>query len=206
MIRRRLFPFAMTGKLESRLIISYPIYLLGGMIVALNYRAVHEWALRHTRALLIGTVILAALSLAIDHVQGSSFVAQFVAPRLDVAAPMAVLYNVGAIFCLYRLGVFLASEARSAFTRRAVASTSRASFGIYLSQMIWIPMLVRLASRLHLHRHLPWLVLVVLVVVAVFLIGYVFTVVFEHTPLAPVLIGRTRASLHASDARQDEAA
>lgn len=192
MIRRHLFPFAMTGKLESRLIISYPIYLLGGVVIALNLRAAHEWLLRHTVGVIVGTLATAALALALDHVQGSSFVAQFVAPRLDVAAPLAVLYNVGAICCLYRAGVYLSSRRRRALTRDVVSSTARASFGIYLSQMIWIPLLVRVTAKLHLHAHLPWLAIVVMAVAIVFLVGYALTLVAERTPLALALVGRAR--------------
>jgi peptidoglycan/LPS O-acetylase OafA/YrhL len=195
-IRRHLFPFALSGRLETRLIISYPIYLLGGMVVALHLRDVHTWVVRHARTVISTTVLIAAAAFWFDHARGNSIVAQYFSPRLDVFAPLAVLYNLGAILCLYLLGVYLASPRRRSCTRAAVASTARASFGIYLSQMIWIPMLLRVSMKLHLPAHLSWFVVAIGVVVATFLIGYLVTVVLERTPLGPLLVGRSAVPWH----------
>ena len=53
----------------------------------------------------------------------------------------AIPYTVGAILSVYLLGVFLVSPRRSPRTRAAVKSGSDNSYGIYLSQLIWIPVL-----------------------------------------------------------------
>ncbi len=189
-LRRHLFPFALNGRLETRLIISYPVYLLGGMIFALHMREMHQWVIRHARAVVIATVVVAFVALSFNHVTGNSLVAQYLAPRLDVFAPLAVTFNIGAILCLYLLGVFLVSPKRQASTRAAVDSTSRASFGIYLSQMIWIPILLRVVLTLHLSAHLSWIVLSLGLVVVTFLVGYVFTLCCERTPVSLVLVGQ----------------
>jgi peptidoglycan/LPS O-acetylase OafA/YrhL len=198
-IRRHLFPFALSGRLETRLIISYPIYLLGGMIVALHLRDVHTWIVRHARIVIAVTVIIAAVAFWLDHARGNSIVAQYLSPRLDVFAPLAVLYNLGAILCLYLLGIYLASPRRSSPTRATVDSTARASFGIYLSQMIWIPMLLRVSTKLHLVAHLSWFVVALGVVVVTFLAGYLMTVLLERTPLGPLVVGDTAVTWRRGD-------
>jgi peptidoglycan/LPS O-acetylase OafA/YrhL len=190
-IRRHLFPFALSGRLETRLIVSYPIYLLGGMIVGLHLSEVHGWVIRHARAVIAGTAIVAVVALSLDHVTGNSLIAQYLAPRLDVFAPFAVLYNLGAIACLYLLGVYLTNDRRRSAVRVSVHSTSRASYGIYLSQLIWMPMLIRVSVRLHLSSHVSWWFLAAGVAVATFLVGYVMTLIVERTPLAPFLVGQS---------------
>jgi peptidoglycan/LPS O-acetylase OafA/YrhL len=189
-IRRHLFPFALSGRLETRLIVSYPIYLLAGMIVALHLGDLHDWVVHHARAVIAGTAVVAVVALSLDHVNGNSLVAQYLAPRLDVFAPLAVIYNLGAIACLYLLGVYLTSAQRRAWIHRVVGSTSRASLGIYLSQLIWIPILIRVSTKIHLSSHLSWFVFVAGVAIATFLAGYVVTLVAERTPLSGALVGQ----------------
>ncbi|HVB52197.1 MAG TPA: acyltransferase [Acidimicrobiales bacterium] len=189
-IRHHFFPVAIGGKLETRLILSYPIYLLGGMIVALNYRAFHRWMLRNAKVVLGLTVVAAALAVGLNYVTGSSFLTTNLAPNSDVLAPLAILYNAGAVLCLYLLGVYLVDRHSSARTRSLVASTSKASYGIYLSQMIWIPMLLRVSHRANLRAHVAWPFVVVAVVVVVFMLGYVFSEIVMRTPLGPFVVGR----------------
>jgi peptidoglycan/LPS O-acetylase OafA/YrhL len=189
-IRHHLFPFVIGGKLETRLIISYPIYLLGGMIAALNYRAFHEWMARNVKVVVGYTVLAAAIAVGLNYVTGTSFITTELAPNSDVLAPLAILYNVGAVLCLYLLGTFLVSQYRSKKTRSFVASTARASYGIYLSQMIWIPMLLRVATRTKIHSHLAWPFIVVMVLIVVFTLGYVLSSILMRTPLGPAVVGR----------------
>lgn len=196
-IRHHFFPFVIGGKLETRLILSYPIYLLGGMIVALNYRAFHLWMLRNANVVLGLTVVAAALAVGLNYVTGSSFVTMDLAPNTDVLAPLAILYNAGAVLCLYLLGVYLVSRHRSPRTRSVVASTSKASYGIYLSQMIWIPVLLRVSHRADVRAHVPWPFVVTAVLIVVFMLGYVFSEIVMRTPLGPFVVGR-RAYWNAS--------
>jgi peptidoglycan/LPS O-acetylase OafA/YrhL len=188
-IRHHLLPFEIGGKLETRLILSYPIYLLGGMIAALNYRAFHAWIVRNARFITTYALAAAAIAISLDYVRAGTFVATYFSPQSDVLAPLAIMYNIGAIFCLYALGVHLMSRRRSRRTRCVVASTADASYGIYLSQMLWIPMLVRVLARQPRWEQLVWPVRVILVVAVVFLMGYVMTKILERTPLARVLVG-----------------
>jgi len=188
--RHHVLPFAISGKLETRLILSYPIYLLGGMIVALNYRAFHRWMLRNAKLVVALAVVAGAVALGLNYVSGTGFVPTYLAPNSDVLAPLAILYNVGVVLCLYLLGVFLVDRHRSPRTRSVVTSTSNASYGVYLSQMIWIPVLQRVATRVHLSSHVSWIPVVVMVVIVVFSLGYVLSVILMRTPLGPVVVGR----------------
>jgi peptidoglycan/LPS O-acetylase OafA/YrhL len=195
-IRHHLLPFEIGGKLETRLILSYPIYLLGGMIAALNYRNFHAWIMRNARFILVYSLAAAALAISLDYVRTGTFVSIYIAPQSDVLAPLAIMYNIGAIFCLYAFGVYLMSVRRGHLTRGAVTSTANASYGIYLSQMLWIPMLVRASNNIHLSQHVAWPLRVVAVVAVVFLCGYVMTKILERTPFAPAFVGHPQVRRH----------
>ncbi len=56
--------------------------------------------------------------------------------------------------------------------------------------MIWIPILLRVVLTLHLSAHLSWIVLSLGLVVVTFLVGYVFTLCCERTPVSLVLVGQ----------------
>lgn len=194
-LRHHVLPFGFGGKLETRLILSYPVYLLGGMVVGLNYRAVHEWLVRHVRVVVGLALGFAAIALTLNALRSNGFVA-LVAPGSDVLAPVALVYNAGAILCVYLAGVALMKRRRR--TRAAVASAADATLGIYLAQMLWIPMLVRLAARFHAFGGLAWPLKCVIVVVVVFAAGYVLTIVAKRTPLARWVTGRPRVPMFAS--------
>ena len=101
-------------------------------------------------------------------------------------------YTVGAILSVYLLGVFLVSPRRSARTRAAVKSGSDNSYGIYLSQLIWIPVLGRLITNWH--PPIAWPVVTLAAVVVVYLLGFGFSALAARTPLARPLTGRSEVS------------
>ena len=53
------FGFKLSGVMQIRLITSYPIYLIGGMIVALHLDVIHDWIVAHAKTILVGTLISA---------------------------------------------------------------------------------------------------------------------------------------------------
>ena len=101
-------------------------------------------------------------------------------------------YDVCAIACLYLLGVYLVDPRRSLRTRAMVQSGSDNSYGVYLSQLLWIPILVRARHRLGFHVSWPIAVLVALVVT--YALGLLFTALVARTVLAKPIVGRSRAS------------
>jgi hypothetical protein len=73
-----------------------------------------------------------------------------------------------------------------------VKSGSDNSYGVYLSQMLWIPLLVRLRNSLGFH--IPWGVAVPLALILVYFMGYVFTALMARTPVARAVTGRGQES------------
>ena len=185
-------PSAMQGFWATREITSYQLYLIAGMVAAVHLEAVHRWLCEHVWTVVLSTLAGAAVAeawfhLANDHiVSGLGF-------SSDAFQPVVIPFNIGAIACIYLIGVFLVSRRRSVRTRAVVHSGSENSYGIYLSQMIFITALVWLGWS-HLNVVLPW-PLVSLITVALVVLGSVgLTAVLARTPLAKPLTGRSRTS------------
>jgi peptidoglycan/LPS O-acetylase OafA/YrhL len=109
-----------------------------------------------------------------------------------VYSPAILPYNIGAILCVYLLGVFLVSPERRMRTRAIVKSGSDNSYGVYLSQMLWIPILLRVRGRIGIQ--IPWVIAAPLALVLVYFMGYFFTALITRTPLAKAVAGRSRQS------------
>ena len=97
----------------------------------------------------------------------------------------------GAIACIYLVGVALVHRRRSARTRRAVHSGSDNSYGVYLAQLLFITILSWLGWR-HLNGVLPWPLVSVLTVVIVFVACIGLTELLARTPWSKPLTGRSR--------------
>ena len=180
------------GFWEARLVTSYAFYLIAGVVVAMHLGTVHDWVCAHRPLILVGTVVAGVGAAALDSWNLSGLVGRLVVPGINPFAILVIPYNVGAILCVYLLGVYLVSPRRSRRTRAAVKSGSDNSYGIYLSQMIWIPMLVRLWA--HFQPRVHWAVLTAFSIVVVYAAGFVFSALAARTPLARPLTGRSRAT------------
>ncbi len=192
LVGAHLFGVVIPGTIQTRLLISYPIYLVGGVIVALHLDDVHDWIVSHALLIVAGTLGGVALAEGILVMSRHVAIPAYLLTGTDVFSPAIVPYNVGAILCVYLLGVYLVSPHRGLFTRAAVQSGSDNSYGVYLSQMIWIPLLVRL--RTHFSINISWELAAPLAMVIVYTLGFVFTAVMARTPLARAVTGRGRAS------------
>ncbi|MDE3082292.1 MAG: acyltransferase [Acidobacteriota bacterium] len=192
LVSAHFFGVVIPGVVQTRLLISYPIYLVGGVIVALHLDAVHDWIVTHARLIVVLT--LGGVALAEGLWVASSHVAlpAYLQTGPDVFSPAVLPYNVGAILCVYLLGVYLVSTERGLTTRAVVQSGSDNSYGVYLSQMIWIPLLVR--ARTHLGIDVPWEVAAPVALVIVYALGFFFTALMARTPLARAITGRGRVS------------
>ena len=98
-------------------------------------------------------------------------------------------FDLGAIACLYLLGVALVKPGRSRRLRAAVRSGSDNSYGVYLSQMLFINALIW-AGWARLDSVVWWPLLCAATVVIVFLAGVALTSLLARTPLAVPLTGR----------------
>ncbi len=186
------FGFQLNGFTQTRLVISYPIYLVGGVIVALHLDTVHRWIVDHARLIISLTALSALVDEALSYLGRYPWLPPYVRTGPYVFSPMVVPFNVGAILCVYLLGVYLVSPNRAVRTRAAVQSGSDNSYGVYLSQMLWIPFLVRL--RANLGFHVSWVIAAPLALVTVYLVGFVFTALMARTPVAKAVTGRSRVS------------
>jgi peptidoglycan/LPS O-acetylase OafA/YrhL len=180
------------GFWQTRLVLSYPLYLIGGIVVALHLDDVHAWVVRHTRAIIVTTIVCALGALALNNVRHKGFFDIVIRPGGNPFAITVIPYTVGAILCVYLLGVFLVSPHRSLRTRAAVKSGSDNSYGIYLSQLIWIILLLRVWQ--HFKFDPPFPVGPLIAVVIVYSCGFVFSALVARTPLARAVTGRSRAS------------
>ncbi|MGA7835082.1 MAG: acyltransferase [Acidimicrobiales bacterium] len=192
-IRRGWFGFVVTPKVETRLVFAYPLYLVGGVIIAFYLERFHDWVVRHWRGILVWTVVVGAIPIVIDYIQ--DHVARLpvvLVPGGNPFAAAVIPYDVGAIVAVYLLGVYLVSPDRSARTRAVVASGSEAAYGIYVSQILWIVWLHRWAEQFKWLNSVPWLVVTIIAVVVSYLVGWLFSAIVARTPLARAVVGRSQ--------------
>jgi peptidoglycan/LPS O-acetylase OafA/YrhL len=179
------------GFWQTRLVFSYPLYLIGGIIVALHLDDVHSWVVGHARFIISATVLSAAGAITLNAYRIQGFYDETLRPGGNPFAIAVIPYTVGGILCVYLLGVYLVSSKRSLRTRAAVKSGSDNSYGIYLSQLIWIFLLLRVWH--HFKFSPPFPIGPVIAVVVVYSTGFLFTALVARTPFARAVTGRSRA-------------
>jgi peptidoglycan/LPS O-acetylase OafA/YrhL len=185
-----LAPPWMQGYWATREVTSYQFYLIAGMVMALHLDEFHRWLCTHVWTIVTGTVAAAALAeawyyLSVDHVLS------WLGSSADPFQPVVIPFNIGAIACIYLIGVALVDRRRSGRTRRMVHSGSDNSYGVYLAQLLFITLLSWLGWR-RLNDVVPWPVVAVLTVVIVFASCVALTEVLARTPWAKPLTGRSR--------------
>lgn len=194
-VRHGWFGFEMSTKLETRLILSYPLYLLGGVVAAFYLEGFHDWVVHHQRAILCWTVVFGAVPILLDYLyRHHDGIPKILAPGADPFAISVLPYDVGAIVAVYLLGVYLVNPRRSARTRAITASGSEAAYGIYVSQMLWILLLHRWTTKWHIIEHVPWLIMMLIAVTLAYLLGWLFSALVARTPLARAVVGRSQVS------------
>ena len=187
-----LFSYRISGVLQTRLITSYAIYIIGGMIVALHLDPIHQWIMDKARVIVLTTLAGALVAEVFSYASRFSGFPAYLKTGTNIFSPAIIPFNVGAILCVYLLGVYLVAPRRQLRTRAMVKSGSDNSYGVYLSQMLWIPLLVRV--RDFSGWHVPWPVAAPLALVLVYFMGYFFTALMARTPLARAVTGRGQVS------------
>jgi peptidoglycan/LPS O-acetylase OafA/YrhL len=183
-------PHWMRGFWATREVTSYQFYLIGGMVVAFHLDEVHRWICAHVRLVLGLTLASAALAegwyyLAVYHV------VSWLGSSSDPFQPVVIPWNVGAIASIYLLGVWLVARQRSPRTRALTTMGSDDSYGIYLSQLVFITALGWCGWR-ELNAYMPWPILSLITVLIVFTACVVLTELLARTPLSKALTGRSR--------------
>jgi peptidoglycan/LPS O-acetylase OafA/YrhL len=168
--------------------LSYPLYLIGGAVVAFHLEQVHAWVCGHVR-LIVALTVTAALAAEGIYFLAQDGVTAALGSGSDPYQPSVIAFNVGAIACGYLAGVALVRSGRSRRTRAVVRLGSDDAYGIYLSQMLFITALSWLGWE-RLNGVMPWPLLCALTVVIVFACCIVLTSLLARTPLAVPLTGR----------------
>ena len=166
----------------------YAFYLLVGSIAAFHLGAVNEWLVRHVR-LVIALTVAAAVGAEAVYFLADTGVTTVLGSGNDPFQPSVIPFDVGAIACLYLLGVALVKPGRSRRLQAAVRSASDNSYGVYLSQMLFINALIW-AGWARLDSVVWWPLLCAATVVIVFLASMALTGLLARTPLAAPLTGR----------------
>ena len=188
------FGFHLDHHIVTRLLISYPFWLIAGVIVALNFDAFHEWVVARAKKIVLFTVAMFGVAIASNLWHPAGFYTVYVAAGKDPFAPITLPYDIGAVLMVYLIGVFLVHPKRGTVTRRLVASGSDNAYGIYLSQMVFIPVVRRLLRHFDVTYQLPSGVRCVLAVLGAYVMGYFFTGFVARTPLAKAIVGRSQAT------------
>jgi peptidoglycan/LPS O-acetylase OafA/YrhL len=166
----------------------YAFYLIGGSVVAFHLDVVDDWLRRHAR-LVIGLTAAAALAAEATYFLAEAGVTTALGSGNDPFQPSVIPFNVGAIACLYLVGVALVKPGRSRRVRASVRSGSDNSYGIYLAQMLFINALIWL-GWIKLDSVVWWPLLCAATVVIVYLGCVALTSLLARTPLAVPLTGR----------------
>jgi peptidoglycan/LPS O-acetylase OafA/YrhL len=203
-----LLPSGLSGVWAQRELPTYLIYLVGGTIIAFHLTEADAWV-RRNAPLVIVLTLFAALGAEAVYCLAASGVTTVLGSGDDPFQPSVLPFNVGAIACLYLIGVALVRPGRSPRTRALVRSGSDNSYGVYLAQMLFINGLLWLGWK-NLNGTVPWPLLCAMTVVIVYLSGFILTSVLARTPLSVALTGRQRVPLiprseTGSDTRMDRA-
>ena len=166
----------------------YAFYLVTGSIAAFHLDAINRWLLLHVR-LVIALTVAAALYAEAVYFLAEKGVTTVLGSGNDPLQPSVIPFNVGVIACLYLLGVALVKPGRSRRLRAAVRIGSDNSYGVYLSQMLFVYALLW-AGWARLDSLVWWPLLSAATVVIVFLAGVALTSMLARTPLAVPLTGR----------------
>src|ERR1700684_3770454 len=168
--------------------LEYVLYLIGGGVVAFHLAEVDRWVRGHVKLILASTLAAALFA------EGVYFLAlhgvtTVLGSGSDPFQPSVIPFNIGAVTCGYLAGVALVEPWRSRRTKALVRVGSDDSYGIYLSQMLFIVTLTSLGWG-RLNSVLPWPLVCLLTVVVIFACCIALTGLLVRTPLAVPLPGR----------------
>lgn len=187
-----LLPAWMSGNEASRELWNYQLYIVAGGIMAWHYQAVHRWLCSH-RKLVLGA---AAASLALAEVW-FVLAQERLVPGLggqDASGPfqpVVIPLFLAVIAALYLLGVSMSSSRLPARVRSWVHSGAENSYGVYLSQVLFISILAA-AGWGTLDRIVPWPLVVGGAVLIVSASALALTAVLARLPGARATAGRAR--------------
>jgi peptidoglycan/LPS O-acetylase OafA/YrhL len=167
---------------------SYVLFLIGGAVVAFHLDEVDRWVRGHA-CLVVALTLLAAIFAEAVYYLGKVGVTTVLGSGNDPFQPSVVPFNIGAIACVYLVGVALVQPWRSRRVRAWVRSGVDNSYGVYLSQMLFITLLNDHGWG-RLCEVISWPLVIVMTVVIVYACASMLTSLLARTPLAVPLTGR----------------
>ena len=181
----------MLNQAATRELWNYQLFVLVGGVMAWHYQEVHGWLCRHWRGLLVAMVVAVGFSegwylLATHHVPGFR-----TGYPSDPFQPVEIPLYLGLITAIYLLGVLLAREGNPRWLRRLVQAGADYSYGIYLSQVLFLTALVTLGWP-SLQHDLPWPVVTFGGIVIVYAAATGLTMVLARLPGARATAGLPR--------------
>ncbi len=174
-------PAWMLNKGATRELWNYQLFVVAGGLMAWHYQDVHAWLIRHWRLLLAATAGAIALSEA-WFVLASHGVPGFrTADPSDPFQPVEIPLYLGLITVIYLLGVLLGDERRPRWLRSLVRAGADYSYGIYLSQVLFLTALTTFGWQ-NLGHHLPWPLVTLGGIVIVFVASALLTALLARLP------------------------
>ncbi len=187
-----LVPGWLQGYWATRELWNYQLYLVGGGVMAWHYEAVHAWLVRRWRLVLGATAVTLALA---EGWYAAASTPSFAWLAGDGAAdpfqPVLIPLFMAVIAALYLLGVAMARPGLSARMRGWVSSGADNSYGVYLSQVLFITALAALGWG-RLDTSVPWPVVAGGAVVIVYGAAVALTALLARLPGARATAGRAR--------------
>jgi peptidoglycan/LPS O-acetylase OafA/YrhL len=192
-------PAWMLNKGATRELWNYQLFVVAGGVMAWHYREVHTRLVRHWRPLLAAMLAAVALSegwyiLAVKGVPGFRS-----GDPSDPFQPVEIPLYLGLITVIYLFGTVLSGERRPRWLRSLVRAGADYSYGIYLSQVLFLTALTTFGWQ-SLGRVLPWPVVTVSGIVIVFVAAGLLTALLARLPGARALAGIPRRPCRAAAA------
>jgi peptidoglycan/LPS O-acetylase OafA/YrhL len=191
LVHDQVVPGWMLGKGATRELWNYQLFVVAGAVTAWHYQAVHAWLSRHWRGL------LAASAMAVAIGEGWYLLSAYGVPGFragdpsDPFQPTEIPLYLGLIAVVYLLGLLMTREGRPRWLRSLVQAGADYSYGIYLSQVLFLTLLGTLGWA-SLDRYLPWEVVTAGGVAVVFVAAGLLTAVMARLPGARATAGIPR--------------
>ena len=163
-----LVPAWMQGYWATREVTSYQFYLVAGMVVAMHLDEFHDWLCSHVLDSSSRARVAAAVAAEVWYYLAADHVVSWLGSSADPFQPIVIPFNIGAIACIYLIGVALVRSTPLDSGPGPWCSRARTTpTAIYLAQLLFITILSWLGWR-HLNDVLPWPLVSVITVVIVF--------------------------------------
>ena len=191
LVHEQYVPAWMLTKGATRELWNYELFVIAGGVMAWHYQEVHAWLVRCWRPLLVPTAAAIALS------EGWFLLAARGVPGFragdpsDPFQPVQIPLYLGLITVIYLLGVLIGDERRPRWLRSVVTAGADYSYGIYLSQVLFLTALTWLGWG-SLSHHAPWVVVTLGGIVIVFAGSGLLTALLARLPGARATAGIPR--------------